>query len=372
MALFDLAPKESEGALFGRDHEVVELTRLVEARRWVVVLGPRMVGKTSLVKAVRNRLRRPGAYVNLWGVRTVQGLVEGLISGLNESVSLRTRLTRAARRVDGFSAGPAGLAVATSRPPLRTAWDLLDLLGSEKRDCLVVLDEVQELSSNAGALLKLLGNVFNTRPNIVFVFTGSLAGLSRTLLEPSTNSPLYGRAPVSISLGPFDRATSAEFLGRGAREQGVRLSGAEIAAALDGPLDGTPGWLTLFGNHVAVRRLPPARALTETIREGKKAAEAELAGFLETRDPSLYWPALKAIATGATWGVVREYMGRASGETVNDGKVMRVLRALESNYLVRHLEGRYELVDPMIRTYVMEAGAAPGTRRYRGRADSGS
>jgi AAA+ ATPase superfamily predicted ATPase len=365
MSLFDLAPKESERALFGRDREVAELTRLVEARRWVVVLGPRMVGKTSLVKAVRNRLRRPGAYVNLWGVRTVQGLVEGLISGLNESASLRTRLARAARRVDGFSAGPSGLSITAPRPPLKTAWDLLDLLGSESRDCLVVLDEVQELSSNAGALLKLLGNVFNTRPNIVFIFTGSLAGLSRTLLEPTTASPLYGRAPVSLSLEPFDRSTSAKFLSQGAGELGVKLSGEEIAIALEGPLDGTPGWLTLFGNHVTVQRLPPARALTETIREGKKAAEAEVAHFLSARDPSLYWPALKAIATGASWGTVREYMGGASGETVNDGKVLRILRALESNYLVRQVEGRYVLIDPMVRTFVLESGGPPKTPRTR-------
>ena len=370
MALFDLAPKESEDALFGRDREVAELTRLVEARRWVVVLGPRMVGKTSLVKAVRNGLGRPGAYVNLWGVRTVHGLVEGLISGLNESVSLRTRLARAARRVEGFSVGPSGLAVSSSRPPLKTAWDLLDLLGSEKRDCLVVLDEVQELSSNAGALLKLLGNVFNTRPNIGFVFTGSLAGVSRTLLEPSTASPLYGRAPLSISLAPFDRETSTQFLVRGAREQGVKLSDGEVANALNGPLDGTPGWLTLFGNHVAVQRLSPDRALAETIREGKKAAEAELAEFLVTRDPSLYWPALKAIATGAAWGVVREYMGRASGASVNDGTVLRVLRGLESSYLVRQTEGAYVLVDPMVRAFVLEAGGPPRTRQVRSRTRS--
>ena len=58
MALFDLGPKDSPEALFGRQREVAELTRLVRARRWVVVLGPRMVGKTSLVKAVRNRLNR--------------------------------------------------------------------------------------------------------------------------------------------------------------------------------------------------------------------------------------------------------------------------------------------------------------------------
>ncbi|MCI4352653.1 MAG: ATP-binding protein [Thermoplasmata archaeon] len=365
MPLFDLAPKETSGALFGRDREVAELTRLVEARRWVVVLGPRMVGKTSLVKAVRHRLRRPGAYVNLWGVRNVQGLVEGLISGFNESASLRARLVRAARRVDGFSVGPSGLSVATSRAPLQTAWDLLDLLGTEKRDCLVVLDEVQELSSNAGALLRLLGNVFNTRPNIVFVFTGSLVGLSRTLLEPATASPLFGRAPLSLSLGAFDRPTSAQFLARGARELGLNLSAGDIDAALDGPLDGTPGWLTLFGNNVAVRKLPADRALRETIREGKKVAEAELAHFLSTHDTSLYWPALKAIAVGASWGTVREYVSRSTGGAVNDGTVLRVVRALEANYIARQAEGGYGIVDPMVRAYVLDAGSPPRVTRRR-------
>jgi uncharacterized protein len=272
--------------LFGRDREFTELTRLVEARRWVVVLGPRLVGKTSLVKAVRARLRRPGAYVNLRGIKSVQGLVEGLIGGLNESGSLRARLLRAAKRVDGISAGPSGLTLAASRPPLRSAWDLLNLPGTEKGDCLLVLDEVQELAANAGALLKLLGNVFNSRPNIVFGFNGSLVGLSRTLLEPTTQSPLYGRAPISLTLGPFDRTTGAEFLRRGAREAAVRLSPAEIAIALDGPLDGTPGWLTLFGNHMAVQRLAPGRALAATIREGKKAAEADVARFFVARDAS--------------------------------------------------------------------------------------
>src|SRR5271169_1332942 len=125
MSLFDLAPKESTDALFGRAREVEELARLVEARRWVVVLGPRMVGKTSLVKAVRRRLKRPGAYVNLWGVKSVQGLIEGLIAGLNESATLRARLGRAARHIEGVSVGPAGLSLASPAHPLKTTWALL-------------------------------------------------------------------------------------------------------------------------------------------------------------------------------------------------------------------------------------------------------
>ncbi len=52
MPLFSLQPKETTEELFGRDNEIEELIRLIRARRWVAVLGPRMVGKTSLVKAV--------------------------------------------------------------------------------------------------------------------------------------------------------------------------------------------------------------------------------------------------------------------------------------------------------------------------------
>jgi uncharacterized protein len=363
MPLFDLAPKDSPKALFGRGPELAELARLVESRRWVAVLGPRMVGKTSLVKALRTRLRRPGVYVNLWGVRSVQGLVAGLISGLNESASLRARLARAARRVDGFSVGPSGLSIDAPRPPLKSAWELLNLLGTESRDCIVVLDEIQELSSSSGKLLELLGNVFNTRPNIVFVFTGSRVGLIRTLLEPTTTSPLYGRSPVALSLGPFDRPTSTQFLIRGAAEAGFRLSDEDVSAAVQGPLDGTPGWLTLYGNHVAIQGLSPYQALTATIREGKKAAEADIAHFLSSREASLFWPALKAIATGAGWGTIRDQMDRASGQDTNDATVQRVIRALESNFIARRLEGRYELIDPMIRTYVLEAGRPPKPER---------
>jgi AAA+ ATPase superfamily predicted ATPase len=369
--LFDLAPKESSSALHGRQGELDELTRLIEARRWVVVLGPRMVGKTSLVKAARNRLHRPGAYVNLWGVRTVQGLIEGLIAGMNESASLRARLVRAARRVDGISAGPNGLSLTAAHHPLKTAWALLDLLGTEAGDCLVVLDEVQELSSNSGALLKLLGNIFNTRPNVVFVFTGSLVGISKTLLDPAADSPLYGRSPASMTLGSFDRATSEDFLVRGSRAAGIQLEPSQLSSALDGPLNGTPGWLTLYGNHLTVGKLSPDRALAKTIEEGKKVAESEIEHFLYGRDPALYWPALKAMALGAPWGVVREYVSRSIGSEVNDAVIHRIVHALEASYLTKREEGTYRIEDPMVRAYVSGAKRPPrGQRTMRRGAPS--
>jgi AAA+ ATPase superfamily predicted ATPase len=360
MPLFDLAPKESDDALFGRGREVERLTHLVEERRWVVVLGPRMVGKTSLVKVVRRRLKRPGAYVNLWGVKSVQGLIDGLIVGLNESASLRARLTRAARNIEGVSVGPGGLSLSAPAHPLRTAWALLDLLGSERGDCLVILDEIQELSSNSGALLKLLGNIFNTRPNVVFVFTGSLVGLSRTLLDPSSGSPLLGRSPASMVLGPFERPTSEAYLTKGAAQAGIQLRPGEITEVLDGPLDGTPGWLTLYGNHRTVGRMSHTAALTKTIDEGKTVAEAEVAHFMLGRDPSLYWPALKTMALGGSWSTIRDAVSRSTLRTVNDAVVQRIVRASEACYLAKNVGGTYQLEDPMVRRYLLEAGRPPG------------
>lgn len=362
MPLFDLAPKESPAELFGRDRELAELTRLVRARRWVVVLGPRMVGKTSLVKVARSRLRWPGAYVNLWGVRGIQGVVEGLVRGLNESATLRARLARAARRVEGISVGPAGLTISAPRPPLRTVWTLLDMLGAEPGNCLVVLDEVQELAANSGALLRLLGNLFNSRPNLTFVFTGSLVGLARTLLDPRSTSPLYGRAPVALPLEPFDRPTSAEFLARGASEAGVPLAPTWIEEIWNGPVDGIPGWLTLLGNHISVGRLTPDRALAATVREGKKWAEVEIGRFFAHRDSRLYWPALKAVSLGSSWTMVRQFVGAATGQQPNGGQILRLLRALEASYLVRRVGNGYEIIDPMIRAYVREALHPPPRR----------
>lgn len=360
--LFDLGPKESPEALFGRGRELSELARLVRARRWTAILGPRMVGKTSLVKALRRQLRLPGAYVNLWGVRSVQGLVEGLISGFNETASLRSRLVRSLRRLEGIGVGPAGLSVSAPRPPLKTAWDLLDLLGTEAGECLVILDEVQELSWSSGRLLRLLGNVFNTHPNVCFVFTGSLVGLTRTLIEPAAESPLYGRAPVTMTLESFPRETAAEFLRRGAQESHVRLSESDLSTVMEGPLNGTPGWLTLFGNHLVVQRMEPAQALAETIREGMKVAQSELEHFLATHDPSLYWPALKAMCMRSSWSIVREQIGQRTRRPVNDATVQRVIRLLEASYLARKSEGLYELVDPMVRAFVLGSSRPPQPR----------
>ncbi|GBC73845.1 hypothetical protein HRbin04_01252 [archaeon HR04] len=86
MPLFSLHPKETTEDLFGREQEIKELINLVREKRWVAILGPRMVGKTSLIKAANRELKRMGikaVYINLWGVRGAHGLLNAIAEGLN-------------------------------------------------------------------------------------------------------------------------------------------------------------------------------------------------------------------------------------------------------------------------------------------------
>ncbi len=359
MPLFDLAPKQSPELLFGREEELDRLVRLVRQNRWAVVLGPRMVGKTSLVQAAVRTLKRPTVYVNLWGTRGIPGLIEGFVGALNTSPSLIGRVRRFARRVQGVSVGPAGITLAPSARRLRTLQDLVTLIGEEAGRSVVVLDEVQELAGISGQFLRLLANVFNTHPEVAFVFTGSHFGLLRTLLAPSADSPLYGRPPARLELGPFEPETSVEFLLRGFREYRLAVPRSTLQGAVERSLDGIPGWLTLYGNSVAVQRLSPPDAERATVREGVKVARSELTHFLASRPVGPYWAALRALVPGASWGEVRDRLNLQRGAPVNDNTVARILRALKDANLAVAVEGRYTLPDPMVRAFVRSARRPP-------------
>lgn len=72
---------------------------------------------------------------------------------------------------------------------------------------------------------------------------------------------------------------------RGFSELGVRMKLEELEEAVD-ELDGVVGWLTLYGNYVAVRRIPHGEALDSTYMDGYKMVEDELEHFLEEQTKS--------------------------------------------------------------------------------------
>ncbi|GBC73844.1 hypothetical protein HRbin04_01251 [archaeon HR04] len=234
---------------------------------------------------------------------------------------------------------------------MATIWDLLAAIG-EEGDCLVIeLDEVQELSSISNHLLPLLANIFNTYPKIVFIFTGSIFGLMKALLEPRSTSPLYGRSPARLYLQPFTKEKAIEFLRRGFNEYNKPIKDIEMEAVER--LDGIPGWLTLYGNNVAVRNIPHRIALEETVAEGTKIVKDELEHFLEGRDRILYITALKAMAISARWRDVKNVIETRRGGSVNDATIYNIIENLKAAMLIGEDEGVYVVKDPILRSLLL-------------------
>ena len=124
MSLFNLNPKESPNELFEREKELEELIRLIKARRWIAILGPRMVGKTSLLKVANTKLEKAKiktVYANLWGAKATNGLLKALARGLNDEKSLLQKIKDAAKRIEGVSIVSGGIAISVSKKPMATS-----------------------------------------------------------------------------------------------------------------------------------------------------------------------------------------------------------------------------------------------------------
>ena len=359
MSLFDLTPKDDRRSLFGRDTDLRDLARLIDEGRWSVILGPRMVGKTSLAKATAHQSGRPTVYVNLWGARGSEGLLGAFVNGLNAKKSLLRRIQGAVRRVTGVTIAGTGVTLGPVPRPMGAMADLVSILGEEAAKSVIILDEVQELAAISGALLRVLANVFNTHPEVVFLFTGSYFGVLRALLDPPADSPLFGRPPVRIQLEPFERATSVAFLDKGLGEYGLSVDREALGSVVDRSLDGIPGWLTLFGNRLAVQRESLPDAERATVEEAKKVARSEIGHFLEGRPRETYWRALRVLTAPTSWSELRTSLSARQASVVNDNTVRGVLRGLRDAGLISETDHQYRIRDPMVRRYVSETSRAP-------------
>mgnify|MGYP005847700727 CR=1 FL=1 len=353
MSLFDLKPKESSKELFGREQELADFIRLVHAKRWVALKGPRMVGKTSLLKAASPTLIRQNikvVYVNLWGARGTDDFLKALAQALNEEKNIINKIKSIS--IEGASIGSNGINITLCKKPMGTVWDLLNALGRQKEHYVIELDEVQELAAISGRLLRILANLFNTHSNLTFVFTGSMFGLMKTLLEPVSSSPLYGRSPAIIEVNPFSEEQSKRFLENGFAQCGIQVSSTKITNAVES-LDGIPGWLTLYGNKVCIEQLPHERALEETITEASKIVATELEHFFQNRDRRAYLAALKQATKPSSWTEIRTAVSFDKGTIVNDATVDRIIKNLKAGMLIQEHNGRYWIGDPMLRSFVL-------------------
>lgn len=343
--LFDLHPKERINDLFGRDHEVTYIIDQIIKGNWVVVLGQRMIGKTSVLKVSLNELEKRGysiLYVNLRGVKSLDGLLDLMVTEINKKRSLFSKLSVSLN----LSVGPLGLEVRSKGRPFNT---LLELLLSFNEEIVIGIDEFQEVSRVSRQILDILSNVFNSNKNVSFIFSGSYVGVIKTLFEQTSALPLYGRPPVKVSLKPFSRDISKEFMVKGFNELGVRVGDSIVERCYD-KFDGIVGWLTMFGNFYGVRGMDFDEAVMQTIENAKKIIISEIEHFLEDKlEKNLYKAIFEALKISNRWKDIKFGVEVKLRKSVNDKIFTQALNALINANFVTKINGRYYLSDPMLK-----------------------
>ena len=350
--LFDPKPKDRREDLFDREEEIRALVNSVERYPLTLLLGIRRVGKSSILKVVLKEM--PGIYIDVreiyfssggWiSTEALKQTFERALNNLDRSV--RGKVAQTLKKIDGIEV--AGVSLS-----LKKEASLADVLnGLNEVGVVIALDEAQYLRFYGGRggrdLLALVAYAYDNLRNVKFVLSGSEVGLLHDFVGVEDyESPLYGRAYAEVTVSPFTRDQSIEFLRRGFEEVGVEIEDLLIERAVEF-LDGIPGWLVEFG-YSYMNGKSFEDAMESVVTKARKFLEGELRE-LEKRSRR-YLLILKAIASGVDrWAMIKDYVSARSG-AISSTRLAEHLKNLERMGWIKKVYGketRYEIIDPVV------------------------
>ncbi len=337
-SLFDLGPKRDPKYLYARDEELNTLVNNINNGRWVVLLGPRRVGKTSLAFCAARRANIPSIYVD---AREDDDLKTALLNKLSSPVE-----TTVSGNIGVPIPHPVSVGVSIGRR--KQSLDIDNLLAREDK-LLLIIDEAQWLRHPSG-ISKILAHIYDIhKRRVIIVITGSAVGVMQSVLNPGPKGAMFGRVLTITHIGKWKSPdVSLQFLEEGCKQNGISYSRIELEEAVR-RLDGLPGWLTNFGNYYhEYGNLK--KALDMTLNQALKVVGDELNS---TSTLALGWERqmriLDAIAEG-------ELPFSQIGDKVNlqDSVLDRNLKMLmRLEYIEKNEDGRYQVTDPVVKEYLM-------------------
>ena len=334
MTLFDPSPKSSVKDLYGRENELRELIKHITERRWVVLLGPRRIGKTSLARCALSKISAKHVVLD---AGEESDLGKALVSSLS-------RPSRVSGLQVGGGAGPASASFGITRDLAQTSLGrLLESAGKT----VILIDEAQWLRNPSG-VSRLLAHIYDYHyDKITLIITGSAVGVMKSILEPSSKSAFYGRAITTMEIQRWEKSTSFGFLKNGCKESHVKYTDENLFNVVD-RLDGMPGWLTLYGYHYA---LEPSseKAMKKTIGEATKILHDELENVSSS---ALGWKRKLTILRELSKGT-RRFSDLGSRLGINNTALSHNLEMLHRlRYVSKQDDGEYVILDPLVSEYI--------------------
>lgn len=357
----------------------VELARLGDAVEklvagtpsWLAIVGPRKVGKTSLLlEAARRESDRslrlivvdvldtlpPSVEVfRLLAIRALDVTLGAELAASLEHLSTDPPAFRAAlQRSPSFARlSPADRAATLELPgkkldeaTLRFVLELPERLAHALGIHLVLaIDEFQELASTSGNdPIPLLRSVWQRHRRVAYVISGS-ARTTLTELVTSERSPFFQHFAL-MELGPFSENDAVELLTT--ESPAARPISRELAERAVATIGGHPFHLQLLGEAIVAREPPyDLGTLRDAIEELVFSRTGRLSLYFENEHQRLVGRAAMLAATlDALAEGPRRLTEVATATGQGSGAAVRSIERL-GDAIVRGDDGRYSLADPV-------------------------
>ncbi|AWS00483.1 ATP-binding protein [Metallosphaera hakonensis JCM 8857 = DSM 7519] len=362
---------------FGRDQEIAILTRFMRDGQPVSLIGPRRIGKTSVLLASLNRSSLPHVMISVEEfVRGEKGFnLAEFISAYINNVTV-TAYSYAGYKFQFMEKTKSYLKqireligavkITLNIPELIALIDLvldkaergknlseefsrvLDLpqmlaekLGIQRM--VIALDEFQYLKfakQTTPEIFHVMRSKWQFQRNVTYVISGSSTGMLREIINTRTQ-PFYQYFYL-MRVNPMDADKSKEFLKRGFEAERVNVTDKEVEEIVS-YVHGFPAWLNLVGIKVVVERRPISVILSDLPHDDNviNALEADLRKLSSS--------ARSVLTRLANLG------GEGSPKDLGDNTwvVNRALSQLmRYGYVEKEERGIYTILDPMIVHYL--------------------
>ncbi|MCB9760474.1 MAG: AAA family ATPase [Alphaproteobacteria bacterium] len=369
--------------LLGRGQDIAQLRADLDQYS-ILLIGPRRIGKTELLKRL---VSHPGrgwraVRVDLEGLDAIDGAVNRIAAKLAEAGLGPNAVGDALERIREVSVGPVGLSREGREDP--GPWARLEqaiavalhALPNDERLALLLdevpwwLDSLRQAGDDAQARqalaqLRYLRDPKGQTPRLRMVLTGSvaLAGLARSLNASAEINDL-----LPIELGPLDAAAGRTLFEEELLRRGIHCT-AEAAKAAHKMAGGSPHWIKLLAQRIqgttraeasdvndAVQRLMSPRLRHLFDDEGR-------AHLLRRHGPErgarLRWMLTAAaghddgVPAQALLAVALSEAGLVRAEAQED------LYTLVDEFYLEEVDGRYRFVNPLLRRWWLKYGSLP-------------
>ncbi|NJE10378.1 ATP-binding protein [Thermococcus sp. MAR1] len=364
---FRTRPVMEEECLWGEGHRktVESLLRAVLRGNAAVLLGPRRVGKTSVVSVMAEKVRRKrGHHYVYFNFSRFLGSKAISISDIEPKRTSLKMITTSKSYTLSFR----GLSVEVRKTSIeefsRDFSRLVRVLSENARLGVLIFDEAQVLARLKNLDFRgLLQEITDSYPNISLVFTGSMPGMLVEYLNPSAERPNFMRSAEIFTLPRWSTSEGKGYLMEGFRSYGIsRVNELELSRAVE-ELGGVPGFVSHYGITVVnfVRDgKSPEEALPMALMESRRYALEEwrkdIEAFLNVYNSTVYMGVLRVLAEaypsalrGAEIYRRLQSIGLAPTRVQH---VYKYLETLERAGFVRSSEKRYWVEDPLLREAV--------------------